>query len=315
MKYKYFCETMKATVQSHLGDNYNVRLVQTDKLNGLTLMSLVILKKEEIIAPNIYLEPFYSEFQVNGQIDLTANRIINKYRSTGTETGLVNLPFTDYDAISNRLFCKLINYDLNHSILNNAPHIKFMDLAVVFCILVKNDGNGFASVTVKNELMDQWAVTVEELYEKALENTPVLFEATVQPMEDVIRGILGDENPLVEEDNFMDEFLSDALSDQQSSCSNSSMFVAGNNYGLSGASWLLQRNELHALSRKLSSSLYILPSSVHELIVIPCSDRISKNALLSMVQEVNSTQVAPEDFLSNNVYLYTIEDDILLPLF
>ncbi len=315
MKYQDFCETMKATVQSVLGDYYNVRLVQTDILNGLTLMSLVILKKEESIAPNNYLEPFYSEFQVNSQIDLTADRIINKYRSIGTEDGLADLPFTNYDAISDRLFCKLINYDLNQSILTNAPHLKFMDLAIVFCILVKNDGNGFASVTVKNELMDQWAITVEELYEKALENTPILFKATVQPMEDVIRGILGDENPLIEEDNSMDEFLSDALSDQQLSCSNSSMFVAGNKYGLSGASWLLQRNELHALSHKLSSSLYILPSSVHELIVVPCSDRISKNALFSMVQEVNSSQVAPEEFLSNNVYLYTMEDDTLLPLF
>jgi hypothetical protein len=315
MKYQDFCEIMKATVQSLLGDDYNVRLVQTDRLNGLTLMSLVILKKEENIAPNIYLEPFYSEFQVNSQIDIIANKIITKYLLTGQETGLAGLPFTDYNAINNRLFCKLINYDRNHSILNNAPHIKFMDLAVVFCILVKNDSSGYASVTVKNELMDLWAVTVEELYEKALENTPVLFESTVQPMEDVIRGILGAEDQLIEEDNSMDEFISDVLSDQYASCSNSSMFVAGNKNGLGGASWLLQRNELQALSHKLGSSLYILPSSVHELIVVPCSDRISKNALLSMVQEVNSTQVAPEEFLSNNVYLYTMEDDTLLPLF
>lgn len=315
MNYQNFCEQIKETVGSLLGEEYNVRLVKTDKLNGLTLMSLVILKKEDNIAPNIYLEPYYSEFQINGKIELIADSIISLYHSANKRMELAGIPFTDYLTVKNQLFCKLINYDKNRSLLNNIPHIRYLDLAVIFCILVKKDSEGLASITVKNELMEQWAVTTDSLYEKAIENTPLLFKPSVQPMEDIIKGIIGDQYPSGEGTDDMDELLPELLIQQNSSSQNPPMLVCGNQYGLGGAAYLLQKDELHKLSHKLNSNLYILPSSVHELIIIPYTDRISKDDLLIMVQDVNATQVAPDEFLADNVYLYTQEEDAILPLF
>lgn len=315
MNYQNFCEQIKETVGSLLGKEYNVRLVKTDKLNGLTLMSLVILKKEDIIAPNIYLEPYYSEFQINKNIDLIADSIISLYHSSNKRTELASIPYTDYLTVKDRIFCKLINYDKNRSLLNNIPHKRYLDLAVIFCILVKKDGDGLASITVKNELMEQWGITVDSLYEKAIENTPQLFIPSVQSMEDIIRGIISDQLPSGEDIDGMDELLPELLNQQNPPYRNPPMYVAGNQYGLGGAIWLLQSEELHKLSRKINSNLYILPSSVHELIIIPYTERISKDDLFTMVKDVNATQVALDEFLADNVYLYTREEDTILPLF
>jgi hypothetical protein len=315
MNYQNFCERIKETVGSLLGEDYNVRLVKTEKLNGLILTSLVILKKEDNIAPNIYLEPYYSEFQINRKIELIADSIISLYHSANKRTELASIPITDYLTIKDQLFCKLINYAKNRSLLNGIPHIRYLDLAVIFCIMVKMDGEGLASFTVKNELMEQWGVTIDNLYEKAIENTPLLFIPSVQPMEDIIRGIISDHYPSGEYIGGMDEFLPELLTQQDLSGKNTPMYVAGNKYGLGGAAYLLQKDELHRLSCKLNSNLYILPSSVHELIIIPYTDSISKDNLLTMVQDVNATQVAPDEFLSDNVYLYTQEEDAILPLF
>jgi hypothetical protein len=315
MNFQDFCEQVKDAVQSSLGAAYNARLVKTDKLNGLTLISLVILKEGDIIAPNIYLEPFYSEFQLCGHVSLIADKVLSLYQSVNKRPELADIPFSDYNTVKDRLFCKLINYGRNQSLLSSIPHIRYMDLAVIFCILVKKDDDGFASITVNNDLMEQWAVTADILNKKALENTPLLFEFTVQPMEDIISSIINDQLLPCDDNNGMNKNLPDFLYPRNSSGKIPAMYVASNKYGLNGAAWLLQKNELQALSRKLSSNLYILPSSIHEIIVIPYTNGISKNDLFTMVQEVNTTQVAPDEFLADNVYLYTQEDDAILPLF
>jgi hypothetical protein len=315
MNYENFCEQIKETVRSLLGEKNNVRLIKTNKLNGITLMSLAILGEGDTMAPNIYLEPYYSEFQISGKIEVIADSIISLYHSANKRTELASIPFTDYSTVKDRLFCKLINYEKNRTLLNNIPHKRYLDLAVIFCILVKKDGDGLATITVQNELMEQWAVTVDNLYENAIENTPLLFKPSVQPMEDIIKGIIGDQYSSAEGTDGMNELLPELLIQQNTSSKNPPMLVCGNQYGLGGAAYLLQKDELHKLSRKLNSNLYILPSSVHELIIIPYTDRISKDDLLTMVQDVNATQVAPEEFLADNVYLYTREEDTTLPLF
>ena len=59
-------------------------------------------------------------------------------------------------------------------------------------------------------------------------------------------------------------------------------------------------------------NLYILPSSIHELLILPEEDSFSHSAeaLISMVKEVNSTMVSEEDFLADHVYYFDFERGI-----
>ncbi len=315
MNYKEFCEKVKAAVQAALGNEYCVGLVRTDKLNGLTRQSIVIHKPGEMVAPNIYLESFFQEYQSGRQLASIAGNIIAIYNTADKQPELHGILFSDFQAMKDRLYCKLINFERNAAFLKSIPHIRWMDLAVIFCILVKKNSDGIGSITVKNDLMERWEVTADTLYSEALENTPLLFEASVKPMDEIIRSMAYGQPPASESDGLLNEAMSDILQQHSIPWQKQPMYVAGNKSALNGAVWMLQKNEVRDLSKKLDCSLYILPSSVHEVIVVPFTECIPRDTLHRMVQEVNATQVAPDEFLSDNVYFYNQEDDTLLPLY
>ncbi len=315
MNYQDFCNEVKIAVQASLGDDHKVRLEQTDKLNGLTLISLVILKKGETVTPNIYLEAYYSEYQISRQISVIAEKIISIYKTADKKPVLSTCLLSDFNTVKDQLYYKLINQEKNIAFLKNVPHIKWMDLAVIFCILVKKDSEGIGSITVNNDLMERWRVTVDTLYSTASSNTPLLFESMVKPMDEIIKTLVFNQDPKFGDDNYDDTLMADIVQVQHTRNHNQSMYVAGNKSGLNGAAWLLQMNEVHNLSKSLGNDLFILPSSIHEVIVVPFTKDISQNDLYQMVREVNATQVAPEEFLSDNVYLYKMEDDTLTPLY
>lgn len=222
---------------------------------------------------------------------------------------------SDFNTVKDQLFFKLINCEKNKAFLKNVPHIKWMDLAVIFCILVKKDSEGIGSITVNNDLMERWRLTVDILYSTASGNTPLLFESMVKPMDEIIKTLVFNPDPKFGDDNYDDTLMADIVQKQHTRNHNQPMYVAGNKSGLNGAAWLLQMNEVRKLSKSLGNDLFILPSSIHEVIVVPFTNEISQNDLYQMVCDVNATQVAPEEFLSNNVYLYTMEDDTLTPLY
>ena len=85
------------------------------------------------------------------------------------------------------------------------------------------------------------------------------------------------------------------------------MYVLSNKSKLNGSGCLFYHNLLHNLCEKLECDLYILPSSIHEVILIPAYDHDSYDELTSMVKEVNSTQLSKEEILSDHVYFYSRE--------
>lgn len=316
MNYQDFCKEIRNEVKASLGDGYKVKLEQVQKNNGLILISLIILKDGETVTPNIYLEPYYSKYQISRQLSKIVEDIISQYNIAEKDFVVPACLSSDFISIKDKLFCKLINYERNKDFLNNVPHVKWLDLAIIFCLLVKKDPEGIGSITIKNDLMERWGITLDILHTVALDNTPLLFESTVRPMNDVIRGLVLDQLPTSDTIDDFDDILSEILEQNNTNNSKHPMFVASNKAGLNGASWLLQRNEIKQLSKSLHTNLYILPSSVHEVIIVPSNEvGISENDLYQMVCDVNATQVAPNEFLSDNVYLYTREDDSLIPLY
>jgi len=85
------------------------------------------------------------------------------------------------------------------------------------------------------------------------------------------------------------------------------MYVLSNKSKLNGSGCIFYHNLLHNLCEKLECDLYILPSSIHEVILIPAYDHDSYDELTSMVKEVNSTQLSKEEILSDHVYFYSRE--------
>ena len=82
-----------------------------------------------------------------------------------------------------------------------------------------------------------------------------------------------------------------------------------NRQEVNGASVLLYDDVLQTFALKKKTDFYILPSSVHEVLLIPADNQISMSTLSSMVRDVNSSQLAREEILSDHVYYYSLETD------
>ena len=95
----------------------------------------------------------------------------------------------------------------------------------------------------------------------------------------------------------------------------SCMYVLGNERKLFGAAVMLYDGLLEKMSEIIGGDFYLLPSSLHELILIPDEGREKGGDLWKMVCEINETQVEPEDVLTDSVYYYSGKNKRLEKIF
>ncbi len=175
---------------------------------------------------------------------------------------------------------------------------------------MKTDANGTASIAVTNDILEHWNYTIKEIDKLAARNTPILLPPTIRTMKEVFyemyRSQANDNGKYtsVERDLFELLFQEDRNQNQSTEADEIKMYILSNNSNLNGTSALLYPNVLHDFAVSHQSNLYILPSSIHEVILIPENRELSKEYLCQMVVDVNQTQVPIEEVLSNEVYYY-----------
>ena len=194
-----------------------------------------------------------------------------------TSPGFNETDYTDIDKVKDKIIFELVNYEKNEKRLLDRPYIKIMDLAVIFAFVATDLGRDFGVVHITNEIAKQFGLTRDEIWEFAKVNTPKLLKADIMPMS---------------------SFVYDEKAD------NEEMYIICNRKKTSGAGVILYDRILEELSSELESDLYILPSSVHETIVIRADKNKDVYALQEMVKNINNTVVSAEDILSDKVYCY-----------
>lgn len=191
------------------------------------------------------------------------------------------------------IFYQLRNYEKNESWLKSVPHIRYLDMAIIFYYSFPENGEEKMAI-VTNHNMQNWNVSTEHLEDLASENTPKCHPLFFATLEALVR-----------------ELCEECLVSPVPSDKHLPMYVLSNSRKLFGASAILYPGVLRQISRWLKDDLYILPSSVHECIVVPANDVYSRQNLEEIVREVNATQVPDEDFLSDNIYFYSGREDSL----
>ena len=216
----------------------------------------------------------------------------------------VDLDFIEsYEKAKGHIYPKIINREHNSGLLDEVPHVDFGDLSVIFRIEVDTLGDGsVGNVTVRNEFAGRWGVDTSELLKTARENMNRNNRPSIKSMFSVLRNlslnVYGDGSDVNE----------DALCALQGDNA-PEMYVLGVERKPLGAVGIIDDELLSEFAGRIGSDLYILPSSIHELILLPNNDNgESIDQLMGMVHEVNSTQVCPEDFLSYNVYLFSRDE-------
>jgi hypothetical protein len=271
------------------------------KNNSLELDSLVLLKEGEKFSPNIYLWPYYEAYQEGVKISELVHRLCNIYQNCTIP--IVDDTFTyAFEQMKPLIIYRLVNYDRNLKLLEKIPHIRYLDLAITYHCLVREDEEGIGTIRITNEHMKHWKAHLKELHELAAENTKRLFPDILRSMEEVIRSMLLEELPGQEE---MQEEVNPFILDVSGQMNK--MYILTNQKGINGASCLLYPDVMHKLSEEFHSDFYIFPSSIHELILVPTHDNKNSKEYSDMVREINVTQVAREEVLSDRVYYYSRE--------
>ena len=232
-------------------DIEEIQNMKVVKKNGVILDALGIMEEGSNVAPNIYLEGFYADYMRNGDEEYELDEIVKAYKSIRVPDVINADIFMQRDYIFDNVYLTVVNYDKNCSMLKNVPYKRINDLALtVQCMVEQRDGE-IASFRMKNANLAKAGITPAEIFERARENTLELFPPTLRSMRDAIEELSGE--PLPEEMNEMPE-----------------IYVLSNTYGTNGATYMAYPDIVKEKLQEVGvTNAYILPSSVHEVIILP----------------------------------------------
>ena len=287
-----FTEIIKSEMEKIYSSKCKVDVLNVVKNNGLHLTGITICNRESNMAPTIYLDGYFADYKDGRTMENICKEIVQVYEKNKVQKDFSLEQVTDFKNVKDRICFKLVNREKNAELLADIPYVEYQDLAVVFYILVSKDKNGITSITVRNSLMDMWGMDADILYHLAKKNTQRLFRGRVSSMMEVMAEIISDSADAFEDSAFP-------------------MYVATNVFKMNGACILLYDGVLKKFAEKIGGDFYILPSSVHEVIFVPANGDMDARYLIQMVKEVNATEVAPDEVLSDNVYIYHADKDFV----
>ena len=304
-----FKETVKNEVKEFLPENFHtadIKLKVFEKNNNVRLTGLII-ESACNMSPTIYIDNFYKKYQDGTDINIILQEIAKIRMEYDVTDDFDVTTVTDFNKCRNKIMPRLIGAEENSEILKVRPHIRIEDLAVTFCIDLGENKDGLMSVPVQFELMETWNVTADQLYEIALENLTKADIGVFTPMREILfAGMLSELKEICHGDEEearrkLDQMIPD-----------NNLWVLTNKRRVNGANMLLDRSVMEDVIKEVGTDFFILPSSIHECIILPADSGMDSQQLETMVCEVNETQVEKEERLSNSVYRYTLENGITL---
>ena len=296
MDYEIFKEVVIDKFKDYLPDEFSDMKIETSEVRKVnrTLDAINIIgnSKGSSVVPTIYINDMYDMYQKTNDIDKVLSKFGKEYSDRYNEkTGLDDLVNTT--DIKEHVIFQLVNTEQNKEMLANMPHREFKDLSIIYKVVLKMTDEGLYSTTVTNKYAEHEGITEPDLFKCAAKNTKELFPPVIKSMADVIREIFSKDGMPTE----IAEAMVGEISEDQM------MYVITNDVGINGAVSMLYEDGLHDLAEHIGSDLYILPSSIHEVIAVS-ADMGNPTELADMVSEVNMSAVAIGDRLSNQVYHY-----------
>lgn len=296
MSYEKFVGIVKEEVEQLVGKDMRVELLTTKKNNGKEKIGL-LLKEEGInVAPTIYLEDYYQIWKRGESISSIGKNIKQLHETLRYNQTLDVTQFHDYELIKPKLAIKLISLEKNSELLEDTPYIEYIDLAIVFYLFINMNEYGSSTMLIKNVHQELWGITLEQLHKDALENAEIILPSSFQTMHAVMQEMLYESEFTEWED------------DDEKVKKNEFMYVLSNKHRHFGAACILYKNELERIGDILKENYFILPSSIHEVIIVPFSKSLTEPELSEMVEEINRTQVLEEEVLSDHAYFYNVNE-------
>lgn len=290
-------------LSDRISDESVLSIQEVVKGNDQKLTGVSIHEPGNNISPTIYIDEMVEEYRNGADLDVLMARIADVYMDHRNPEH-INFDVskvTDFENVKEMLVTKVVNSELSSEFLSNVPHKEFGDLSVFCQIRLDELADGsVASITVKDDILEKWDVSFDEVMEIATSNDVTITEPKLVPMQALITGMMyGDE---YEQEGFLPPKEEEPIP----------MFVLQTSDKYNGAKLLNQPELMEQIAEFLDSDFIVLPSSIHEAIIIPCAENsFSMMELGQMVQDVNGSEVKPEEILSDHAYMYSKAEKVL----
>lgn len=290
MKLDEFISVVSAHVQDITGGETCVDVHEVRKNNNVLLHGMTILRRGQNVSPTIYLDSFYEMLCDGMELEYIVKKILEVY-VRGLPKSHVDMDFfKDFARVKDRIVYRLVNREKNRELLERIPHVEFLDLAICFYYSYNHPELGDGMILIHNTHMELWETSHRELMQLAEHNTPRLMPSYFCSMDNALKGVL--------DDGALEELR---VLQQESK---KYLYVLTNAKRCQGAAAILYPGVLAQAALQLKGSFYILPSSIHEVILMPDDGHGYGGELHEMISEINRSQLRAEDVLSDYAYRY-----------
>ena len=292
-------EDLKDSLQDRTGKEYTADANHVKKLQNADYDGIVIRPEGEQVGVNLDAQMLFAAYESGKSYDEVVEQATNIVAE-----GFENQPsfsvedFSNYDVMKEKLAIQVVSTERNTEMLEKIPHKEVEDMSMVCRFVVGNNENEMGTVLVTNQMLESYGITEEQLFNDAAKYAPELRPSEIKGMADVLAEMMGVDVSELGETMGMPE--SPELP----------MYVASTHDKMNGAGIIGYPGFMDMASEKVGGDFFLLPSSVHEVLLIPDDGKTDYRNLESMVREVNATQVELKDQLSDNVYHYDSKEKV-----
>ena len=276
MNYEQFVSAMLAGIKEYATQEECVEKQEIIKNNGVVSVGIVIRTMGQKAAPLIYLEEYYQKYRAGAPLETLVLHFLDRSRNAPAPPVWDYEKILDFEKIKSQIVYKLVNTKQNEQMLKKVPNLPILDFSIVFYLLISENEDGECSVLIRNEHMNLWKVPISVLYQMAKKNTPKLCPYCIKSICECIQ--------IPEEE--------------------SAFQILTNEKGIHGATAILYPNMPQKIRQLVESNYYLIPSSIHEFLIVPEIHGVQADSLCRILKEVNATEIEPEEYLGDEIYYF-----------
>lgn len=273
-------DSLKATMKQEYGLSVDPEPHLVKKTN-VEKQGITVRFNDSNIAPTVYTEDLYQMYQDGTPLPKIAENLSKTVLRAHEDSP--KLPVLTPEEARRHITLTLVNTELNQQMLEQTPHMEILggELSAIPRWYISEE----ASFIVSNDMASRLMMTPDEVIRVGQDNiNSQHFEA--KPMCEILMEMMGGD-----------------YMDMMPPMSGPEMIVLSSENKIQGSRAILSDEALNHVHNMIGDYV-ILPSSIHEVICVPISDDMKPEELRAMVHDINGSQVAPEERLSDNIIKY-----------
>lgn len=293
--FKSIVEEVENIFPPEIRNTLNIEVREVVKHNDTVLHGLTITRPEDIASPMMYLEDCIPEFEKGKSIQEIAVNVVAGYLDAVEKTPDIEQISTEFEDIRDKLVLELADANLNRERLKSGIYKSVGNgMVVIPYVTVKEGPDGTCRFMITKDMAKSEGYDIAELFNAAMENTMKNHEPRFESM--IAKMVL----PMLEMGELNPMSRNFSLPEDQ-------MYVLSNESGHLGAVVMYYPDMQKRIGELVGTSYFVIPSSTHEVIIVPDKGEVGHRELVDMLKGANECVVEPGDRLSDRVLKYDVE--------